>query len=98
MSTSLYRPGSDSEWMTEYAAEDMFRDMLDDVYGTVTIAGLDFSTSTVLSGADPIAFSEMFLDYIDEWEQSEGDLRTRETDDGQPACWHFHPEGEVCEL
>lgn len=44
------------EEVTDYMLEQRFNDMLDDCYGTVKIAGLEYSTSDALARIDPIAY------------------------------------------
>lgn len=55
----------DGEDIAEYAAIEMYRDMLDDVYGDVTVAGLTYTTSRALEVLDPIAFRVGFSDWTD---------------------------------
>ncbi len=49
--------------MTEYEIEESYDMMLDDAYGTVTIAGLNFDTSRALKELDPIAYRVGMSDY-----------------------------------
>jgi hypothetical protein len=42
----------------------MYREMLNDVYGTVKIAGLEFETADALISVDPVAYRCGFSDYI----------------------------------
>lgn len=52
-----------SDMITEYDLEDMYKDMLDDCYGTVEIAGVTYDTSRVLKDTDPIAYQVGMSDY-----------------------------------
>jgi hypothetical protein len=45
--------------------ESLYDDMLDDTYGVVSIAGMEYSTSDVLKRLDPIAYRCGLDDYID---------------------------------
>ena len=58
------------EVVPEYRAEELYEDMLDDVYGVVSVAGYLYDTSRLLKEVDPIAFRVGFNDYCDsqEWE------------------------------
>ena len=51
--------------MNDYEIEQAYRDMLDEVYGTVKIAGTEFDTSRALQELDPIMYNEGLLDYTD---------------------------------
>lgn len=59
--------------------ESLYNDMLDEVYGVVSIAGLEYSTSDALKRLDPIAYQCGLNDYIDsllndgELEEIDGD-------------------------
>jgi hypothetical protein len=49
--------------LTDYELEQHYNDMLDDVYGVVTIAGYQYETSRVLKEVDPIAYRVGLSDY-----------------------------------
>lgn len=49
---------------SERDTEEQYDEMLDDVYGTVKIAGLEYETSRALKELDPIAWREGYLDYM----------------------------------
>lgn len=51
--------------ITEYDLAQRYDDMLDDCYGTVTIAGHEYETSRALKEADPIAYRVGMHDYAD---------------------------------
>ena len=51
--------------MNDYEIEQAYADMLDDVYGTVMIAGMEFETSRALKELDPIMYNEGLLDFTD---------------------------------
>lgn len=58
----------------EHEAIERYKDMLDDVYPGVTIAGSSFYASTVLQECDPVAFRIG----LDEWivnEVEEGNMQ-----------------------
>ena len=52
------------EEITESEQEQRFRDMLDDTYGEVDIAGMKYQTSRVLEEVDPTAFRCGVRDYF----------------------------------
>lgn len=49
----------------EHQLERMYEEMLDECYGTVTIAGLDYATSSALKDVDPAAYRCGFEDWLD---------------------------------
>lgn len=53
------------EVITEYAAQSLFDDMLDDCHGVVEVAGYTYRASYALRNIDPTAYHCEFLDYID---------------------------------
>lgn len=59
--------------------EALFDEMLDDVYGTVEIAGMSYDTSTALKNVDDVAYRCGVNDYIDS-RITDGDIT--ELDDG----------------
>jgi hypothetical protein len=56
--------------MNDYEIEQAYKDMLDEVYGTVIIAGTEFDTSRALQELDPIMYNEGLLDYTDALEEN----------------------------
>jgi hypothetical protein len=56
--------------MNDYEIEQAYRDMLDEVYGTVFIAGTEFDTSRALQELDPIMYNEGLLDFTDSLEEN----------------------------
>jgi len=50
--------------MTDYEIEESYKMMLDDVYGTVMIAGYEYDTSRALYELDPIAYRVGFSDFL----------------------------------
>ena len=52
-------------YVPEYEAEQDYSEMLDDVYGVVTIAGMEYGTAYALRELDPIAFRCGMSDYLD---------------------------------
>jgi hypothetical protein len=60
--------------MTKYTDHElhmMYDDFLDEVYGTVKIAGLDYETSTALKNADEVAYRCGFSDWLDSEQQAD---------------------------
>lgn len=47
-------------------ASDAYRECLDEVYGLVSVAGFEYSTSRALELLDPTAFWTGFNDWLDE--------------------------------
>ena len=48
---------------SEYEIEQAYNEMLDDVYGMVTVAGYQYETSRLLKEVDPIAYSVGLSDF-----------------------------------
>ena len=59
--------------LTEYEIEESYKIMLDDVYGTVIIAGYEYDTSRALYECDPIAYRVGLSDYEASLEEDEED-------------------------
>lgn len=55
----------------EYELESMFDDYLDEVEGTVTLLGLEYSAAEAIKRVDPTAHRAAFLDWLDAEEFSE---------------------------
>ena len=53
------------EGYTDYELHQMFNDWLDDVHGTVMIAGFEHQTSRVFKDTDPITYEVSFDEWID---------------------------------
>lgn len=53
------------ECLFESDLEDRYAAMIDDVYGAVTVAGLDFDASSVIRNMDPIAYRCGMIDWLD---------------------------------
>ncbi len=51
--------------------EEQFDEMLDESYGTITIAGIEFDASTILKRCDPIAHRVYLSDFASEMEEEE---------------------------
>jgi len=49
--------------MNEYDLEESYKQMLDECYGTVKIAGYEYETSYALKECDPIAYRVGLSDY-----------------------------------
>lgn len=54
------------EPISESELDQRYRDMLDEVYGEVTIAGLTYQTSDALESVDPTAYRCGFSDWLDD--------------------------------
>jgi len=52
------------EPISERELERQYSDMLDEVYGEVTVAGYQYATSDVLVRVDPTAFDVGFSDWL----------------------------------
>lgn len=59
------RLGNEYMKYTEYELEQMYEQMLDECYGVVKIAGLEYSTSLALKEIDPTTFRCGFNDWLD---------------------------------
>jgi hypothetical protein len=59
--------------MMDYEIEESYKSTLDDVYGTVTIAGYEYDTSRALYECDPIAYRVGLSDYEASLEEDEGE-------------------------
>ena len=59
--------------LTEYELEQHFNDLLDEAWGTVIIAGMEYSTSYALKECDPIAYRVALSDFEAELDQDEED-------------------------
>ena len=57
--------------MNDYEIEQAYDEMLNDVYGTVMIAGYEYDTSRALKECDPIAYSVGLSDFESTLEDSE---------------------------
>jgi hypothetical protein len=56
--------------MNQYELEQSYDEMLNDVYGTVIIAGYEYDTSRALKECDPIAYSVGMNDYESSLEEN----------------------------
>lgn len=63
MNAKLLKQISDN--LTPLDTEELYANMLDDCYGEVEIAGMNFQTSRALKELDPTAFRCGEMDYID---------------------------------
>lgn len=57
-----------TEWddrIEDFEVDGLYAEMLDEVYPVVNVAGMEYSTSTVLREVDPIAFRCGRLDWVD---------------------------------
>lgn len=69
--------------ISEYNAEKMFREYLDDCFPSYKIGDLEYFPSQILEECDPIAFRCEFNDWLDaeELEIGEEEEETEEEDD-----------------
>jgi hypothetical protein len=51
--------------LSDWALEEAYDVHLDEVYGTVSIAGLEYPTSQALGDIDPVAYRCGFADWLD---------------------------------
>lgn len=58
-------PADEQDYISENEAESAFDDMLDDCYEVVNVAGMTFTVATILKNTDPIAYREMYLNWLD---------------------------------
>lgn len=49
--------------MEDYEIEESYKEMLNEVYGVVTIAGYEYETAYALKECDPIAYRVGLSDY-----------------------------------
>jgi len=75
MSYTAYK-GEDGQHYSEQDMADQFEEMLDEVYGTVSVAGMEYDTARALKELDPIAYRCSLLDYIDGAEVEEVSFET----------------------
>jgi hypothetical protein len=57
--------------MTQYEIMEAYDEMLNDVYGTVIIAGYEYDTAQALKEVDPIAYSVGMNDYESSLEEND---------------------------
>jgi hypothetical protein len=58
--------------MTDYELEDLYKEMLDECYPPVKVAGMEYETSRALYELDPIAYRVGFNDWLDSLDPCEG--------------------------
>ena len=75
MSYTAYK-GEDGRHYSEQDMADQFDGMLDDCYGTVSVAGMEYDTARALKEIGPIAYRCWMLDYIDGAEVEEVSFET----------------------
>ena len=75
MSYTAYKDESGQHY-SEQDMVDQFEGMLDEVYGTVSVAGMEYGTARALKDLDPIAYRCWLLDYIDGAEVEEVSFET----------------------
>jgi hypothetical protein len=52
-------------YLSERDAIKMYEEYLNDVFGNVNIAGLEYTTSYALKEVDPTAYHQGYLDFLD---------------------------------
>jgi len=57
--------------LTDYDLDQMYREMLDEAYGTATVAGMQYDTSRALYELDPTAYRTGFSDWLDSMVQDD---------------------------
>ena len=60
-----YYDAATGEGVSDFFLDQRYRDMLDEAYEPVNIAGLEYSTSNALRLVDPIAYTCGFNDWLD---------------------------------
>ena len=53
------------EALDDYDLHELFDSMLDELYGTVEVAGLTFDVVTMIKELDPIAYLCSYVDWLD---------------------------------
>ena len=66
--------------MREYEKIELYKDMLDEIYGEIKVCGMTYAASKVLKDVDPIAFSCGFADWEAEEFQDDEDEDEDEDD------------------
>jgi hypothetical protein len=51
--------------LQDYELEELYKESLDEIYGTVKVAGYEYDTSRALYELDPIAYRVGFSDWLD---------------------------------
>lgn len=65
MSDFDYWDRETGEGLTDYELHQRYDEFLDEVYGNVTVAGLEYQTSRTLKEIDPVAYRVGFGDWTD---------------------------------
>lgn len=60
-----YHDLSTGEELTEWELKERYNEALDESYGTVFVAGMEYATSRALAELDPIAYRCSFIDWVD---------------------------------
>ena len=64
------------KYHSEQDMADQFEEMLDEVYGTVSVAGMEYGTARALKEIDTIAYRCWLLDYVDGLDMEEVSFET----------------------
>lgn len=71
-----------ADYISEYADEQLYSDMLDDCYGDVDICGYSYSASIALERVDPIAYRCGLSDWrSDVWSEVQDEADRMDVDD-----------------
>lgn len=65
--SSYHFHDEDGTTYTEHELEELYRNMLSDVYGVVTICGLEYDAAHALESIDPVAFRCDLADFRSEY-------------------------------
>lgn len=57
--------------LQDYELEELYKEMLDEVYGVVKVAGYEYETSRTLQEIDPTAYRVGFNDWLDSLDNCE---------------------------
>lgn len=67
----LIEKGKRMPKLEDYELEEQYKEMLDEVYGMVKVAGYEYETSRALYELDPIAYRVGFNDWLDSLDDCE---------------------------
>lgn len=78
------------EWSLDNSEDELaFQEMLDEIYGDVKVAGMEYATSHILENIDEVAYRTFFNDWSDnqdeEWQCSEC-MEWYSTEEEAEAC------------
>ena len=67
-------------------AEDEYEDMLTEIYGTVTVCGMEYDSGRLLREIDPTAFRCGMSDEPERWQCDECDSEFDEQEEAEECC------------